>query len=406
MAIQESIIHTVNPITSINSSKAHESPIDFVIASNVDLLLDISNLFLEIKGQIVTDDEAKFVDADEVKPIKSLLNTLFSDIEIRLNDVLITSTSGNHPYRAFIEQELSYSEDAKKTQLAADGYYHNEETMLATYNKAKNEKNVNLYGRLHLDLLSQSKVLPGGVSVKLRLNRKKPEFYLICNASCAAKNPYLRINEAILHVKKYRLTASTFMEMERTLLKHKAVYPLQNAQVRSFSLSPGQQSFELANVILGKLPDKVIAGFVSHSSMIGDYLTDPLKFGPHDLTSFKIFIDGNQFGLGFDTNYSNTHLPDCIRAFNSISQILNLADTGNGISLDRYYRGGLTLYAFDLTRDMSGQTCLYQNPIRSGILSVKLNFSKPLTQALNLVMYLDMKEYITIDFKRHVTKTE
>lgn len=405
--IKESIINTISPITSILNTRDHESPIDFILSSGGELYHDISNLHLELKGKIVTDHTGGFAAGDSVYPVKSLLNTLFSDIDVIVNDVLITSSTGLHPYRALIEQELSFSQDAKTSHLTSGGYYYDKTSYEKSYSDAGTAgKDVNLYGKLHLDIVFQPRTLPGGINIKLRLHRKKPSFYLIANDSASQKEPYLRLDEATIYIKKYRLAPPAFLDIERSLLKHRAVYPMKNVQVRCIPLNPQMQTYNIPNILIGKLPDKIVLALCDHQSMTGSYKTDPLRFDPFDLSSIRLYIDGKEEGMGFNTNYKNRHLPDCIRAFKSITEILSVGNEGNGISLHDYVNNGLTLYGFDLTQDLSGGCCTtYENLIRRGNLSIKLSFASMLTTTLNLVMYLEFKEYLEIDNKRRVYKT-
>ena len=104
------------PIASI----ANDSPIEFIIPPQTEFWTDLSQSYLYVKFKIVlAADGAPLADADNVAPVNNFLHSMFSNIDLYLNNKLITSGSGNYPYRAYIENLLSYSPESKNTHLKA-----------------------------------------------------------------------------------------------------------------------------------------------------------------------------------------------------------------------------------------------------------------------------------------------
>lgn len=56
-------------------------------------------------------------------PINYWLHTLFSQVDVSLNDTLISPSENTYPYRAYIEATLNYGRDAKISQLTAGLFY-------------------------------------------------------------------------------------------------------------------------------------------------------------------------------------------------------------------------------------------------------------------------------------------
>ena len=48
-----------------------------------------------------------------VVPINNAFHSLFSQIDVTLNDVNVSSATPTYPYRAYIETHLNYGTDAK-----------------------------------------------------------------------------------------------------------------------------------------------------------------------------------------------------------------------------------------------------------------------------------------------------
>ena len=53
--------------------------------------------------------------------LNNWLHSLFSQVDVYLNDTLATSSSNTYPFRSYVETLLSYGAEAKKTQLTSQG---------------------------------------------------------------------------------------------------------------------------------------------------------------------------------------------------------------------------------------------------------------------------------------------
>ena len=107
-----------NPISSINDG----TPIEFVISGSGQDYIDLANTQLYVKLDVRKADNTLIANDSQVGPVNLLLHSLFAEVDVKLNDVLITSTNNTYAYRAYLETLLSYEEDAKLSQLSAALY--------------------------------------------------------------------------------------------------------------------------------------------------------------------------------------------------------------------------------------------------------------------------------------------
>ena len=107
-----------------------------------------------------------------------------------------TSTP-NSPYRAFLETLLSYDKDVKNEFLAMSLYFPETKVLEAIapvaladtsnvnpsavtrFNRTKFGKSFELIGRIHADIFNQARYLMGKCSVKVKLHRHSPKFFLM-----------------------------------------------------------------------------------------------------------------------------------------------------------------------------------------------------------------------------------
>ena len=108
-----------NPIAAIALGQL----IEFNIPGGGQDYLDLANTQLYVKAQILRHNGNALADADDVGPVNLFLHSLFSEVDISLNDTQITSSNNTYPYRAYLETLLSYGPDAKASQLSSSMYY-------------------------------------------------------------------------------------------------------------------------------------------------------------------------------------------------------------------------------------------------------------------------------------------
>ena len=91
-----------DPIVSAITSS---SPIELIVSDSDEDYMDLYNTLLEGKAYI---NDSPVDAADAVAPINNTLHSLFSQIDVLLNDVNVSSATITYPYRAYIKTHLNY----------------------------------------------------------------------------------------------------------------------------------------------------------------------------------------------------------------------------------------------------------------------------------------------------------
>ena len=92
---------------------ASSFPIEFIVSGSGEDYMDLNNTLLEVKTCIKTTNDSPVDTAVAVAPINNTLHCLFSQVDVSLNDVNVSSATNTYPYRAYIETHLNYGTDAK-----------------------------------------------------------------------------------------------------------------------------------------------------------------------------------------------------------------------------------------------------------------------------------------------------
>ncbi|GFT56895.1 uncharacterized protein F54H12.2 [Trichonephila clavipes] len=109
LAIDRSSFVEVHPVASISDNNT----IEFLISGLCEPYFDLSHLFLPVQSKILKVNGEAFQCADRCGPVNYLLNTMFSECHVSLNDRQISSEN-NYAYKAYIQSILFHPEGSQK----------------------------------------------------------------------------------------------------------------------------------------------------------------------------------------------------------------------------------------------------------------------------------------------------
>ena len=150
-----------------------------MIPGTGDAYLDLANTYRLIRAKVVRGVATDLAADTMMAPGNNWLHSLFSQVDVYLNDALVTPSSNTYPFRAYVDNVLSYGAEAKNTQLTCQLCYkdtagHMDAPTVDGGNTGLIERRryiaesriVEMMGRLHVDLFLQDRFLLNGVSLK------------------------------------------------------------------------------------------------------------------------------------------------------------------------------------------------------------------------------------------------
>jgi hypothetical protein len=340
------------------------------------------------------------------------LHSLFSEIDVKLNGTLISSSNNTYPYRAYIETLLSYGYDAKRSQLTSALYYKDvggddgfdEGDPTAATNTGMVKCNsffrtggiVPMQGPIHLDMMFQDRYLPSDVGMQLRFVRSKDAFCLMSDMG----NFRIKIHECKLLIRKAYISPSVFIAQAKAFEVGNAKYPIRRVVCKSYSIGAEMRDSVHEGLITGQIPSRIVIGLVRNDAFNGTFDRNPFNFRNFNLSSIKIYVDGQ-------TN-SNIKTIECdFGNHQSLAGYLSLfSGSGKyrrdeGLDIDRQeYENGYTLFAYDLSPDLSEEG--YFNLAKEGSIRVELKFSQRLPTTVNVIAYADFESIIEINREKQV----
>ena len=309
-------------------------------------------------------------------------------VDVYLNGSLVTQSNNNYPYRAYIENLLSFGQEAKNSQLSALLWHRNTSRHFdscATANKgytqrkalAAESKEIDMMGKLHIDLTFQNRYLLNGVEVRLRLIRSKDLFCLHRNTNQAQNKVSLK--EVTLFVHKVKPNPAVQFAHVKALQHATAKYPLRRVEIKSFTVPTGNRS-----------------SVVDNNAYNGVITKSPFHFKHNNINFMTIYRDGVQIpSKPLQPDFTNDRF---IRNYLKKGQYYR--DTGNAI-LREQYKDGYALFAFDLTPQMDSSEVGFEL-IKHGNIHIEIHFATATARTLTVIVFAENDNLLEIDQDRNV----
>ena len=417
VAIAEEYTVSTGPKASLDSN----GPLEFEVEASGEDYTDLSESYLKLgimirkpDGSVLEHEAADGTDGADINigPSNLPLHSIFTQVEMVMNDTLVQSSNNSYPYRAYFSTKLSYGKDVKDTWLAeTEGLRKDdpgksdtdENTALRKFNKAKwkNSRILELKGRPHLDMCHQGRLIPNGVSVRYRFSRSNPAFFMMSHP--APTKPYkIEIVEAVMETRRVKLHANEQLRLEDLIAKHGARYPINHVTTKTFTVAQGTSSIDIDSFFTGQVPKFIAIGLVKNSAFNGNYGESPYNFQHFDINYAALSVDGRQIptkGLQFDLD-EGKWLDGYIYLLKCTGSYPN--DRSNGITGEEYLNGSF-LMAFDLTPDLEGGSGGHISPPRNGTVKASLRFKNPLPSTTSLVAFAEYDNTVLIDKHRAIT---
>ncbi|GFT46960.1 uncharacterized protein F54H12.2 [Trichonephila clavipes] len=230
------------------------APVEFHISGSAEDYIDLSQTQLYVKAKIVKVDNTPITKDDTIGPVNLFLHSLFSQVDVSLNDRVVSNSSNTYPYRSYIETLLNHGYDSKTSQLTAELFYKDSDDGLKKRTEFfKESATVDMIGCIHSDLFHQDRLLLNLVDLKIKLIRSKPEFCLQ-----GSEGFKVVLDHVSLFIRKVRVNPGVILGHAKALEKTSAKYPINRVLCKVYSIPKGSMSFIQDNIFSGQMPKKLL----------------------------------------------------------------------------------------------------------------------------------------------------
>lgn len=419
--------------------------VEFFVPASAEDYIDLKNTKILIKARILKNDSTACTD-EVVAPVNNFLQSMWSNIELLINERLVTHSNNVHGYVSTISHLIHDSDESlsseRKMQLifkdtagqmdVRDARYPNIANWIPGYswryrqvdaaaeanpppapyvqvpadevagnsglhqrfNITRSSKVFEMFGGIRLDLFEQLKCLPNGINMKLRMHPQKRAFCLMSN-----DNHFYKIDliSASLIVRKIKPSPGVLLGHADAMKLKPAQYPILRKECKSFAIPQGLSSFKQDNIFLGQLPKRIVLGMVDGDAFSGTYEKNPYNFKHFNVNLVQVYADGEPVRTRpFRPDMENLC---CIESYCSLLPDKLDGDKGSIIKQEDWPRG-YSLFAFNLTPDVDCDD--HSSLIKHGNLRIEIQFNTALARSIQLLVYAEFDNVLKIDADRQV----
>jgi len=439
--------------------------VKFHISGNGNQYTHLGRSLLKIVAKITDKDGKDIYTVDEGGNetkgstfVDNVLHTLWSQVDIKFNETLVSTSGTNYPYKAYIENLLTYSSSTTKYQLDMQGFTGNQGNFDATNprkpptNKGLNTRAdwfkaintiytdneqiegleqevdkddnddddddevvikkpkfnkdelwsrttcVEFSGPLLSDICNQPHAIINGVDIDITLEPTKSSFRLMTHPE--GTEAEVRIMGIYMDVAKIKVRSENVLAIENTLKSRPASYPMIRTDIRTFEIAAGSYSVMKEDIFQGEVPTQLVVGMVDTNAYHGDFSKNPFRFKPNNIAQCGFTVDNRPLPHApFKFDPKDCRYLDGLESLYRLTGKL-LEDTSLGINRDTYRQGyWLMGFAVDPTTSPDFH---YLGKQLCGVTRLSIDFHKPLTDTVTLIVYATFPEVMQIDQTRLV----
>ena len=407
-AIKEKNVTDYAPYNSQFEGGIKEKYAEFHIAPSNDLI-DLSNLVLDIKAQVVDSNGQALGDAIKFNLTNNTLHSIIRSVTVFFNGVqvehqnlysynaLLKTLTGFKPEDLETYGELIGLNSPKQWNPVSftDGNYGNMPIRLSNKLKEVKSHGLHLRGPLALDIGSTDQYLVNGVAIRIRLELAE-DAHIIGLAAGNDDDARLRISSIKLLATHLATRTNSSLALEQSLTAGNLVYPFKKYLPKTLVLGAGQSTLSVDNLYLGIVP-KSISFFIMGMTTLTENKFDTNKqFFPHNnLRNVHISVD-NRVRYNINTSFPHDANELYYHVLKSIGpDSYHLLDKQSWIN-------GSTIVHLDLTNELLEDGMQLNE---TGNVRFSIELDKPAEKNLILYLIAETDATFSINAQRQVTVT-
>lgn len=404
------------PVASLTSSNW----IEFRVAPT-DEFIDPATIYLELEVEILQSDGTRLPEApvaeaaagqaaapanlfEKIIPCNSFMSSLFQQLDLYMNNTLVTSSTNLYHYRAYMDNLFYQNQRAKETHMYTRMWESDKTKRKERIKRCYQGKSLKLCGPLHFDLGQQERLILNHIELIFRLNLSDSSFCLTVEEG-TEKRPKIVIKDATLHVEHKKPFADCEAGIMMALARNTAKFFFNHTQLRHRIIDKGTTTSYLDNLFPSILPRRFIIGFVSNKSFNGDWNSDPYNFAHHDLVEIKMLLNGVQ--LPTPAIVQDIADDDFARSYQLLFQNFSELHSKTRLSITPAdFKTNCAFYCFNLApqKNLDGGDTV--SLIQRGHVRVDYRFKKATQDHLYAIIYAHFPKVIQVQADRTVMVEE
>ena len=323
------------------------------------------------------------------------------------------SSSKSYSYRAYLDNLLSFSREAKQQNLKYHGYiqdkakaYDNVEKTRLNHANDGFIKRADLFCtdnyfhfsvKLRIDLANIDQYLQPGVQIRFDIERNSDPFTLLSDVGNETTFEF-DIKDTTIEFDKLIPTTEYHRHFENRLAKNKLTYNYDRCHIQTYNFSKGINDLSMTSLFhTDKLPSYLVFGMVSDDAFNGTMTKNPFRFQPYDLKEIYLLVNG--ISVPTQPIKMDVASKDYHHVFvNEFLDKLKLKNSNESIGISANdWIGGSFLWIADLNVDKCSN--FHEHRSHPGTIHLKMQTKSSISENVRLIVYSSSRERFTIDSK-------
>ena len=355
--------------------------------------------------------------------VNNIAHSIFSNINVRLGNQLITRSGDGYPFKTYIQLLCNSSKESQDTFFRVTGWKKDTAGAMddsigtdktTTTNKAalaRREEFFNaddgigeFYIRPHTGLTFLEMPIIPYLDIEFELERHPTsDFYLMHKSKNSSFG--IKILEARYHVQRFRGKPSLLKDLEVMTRANPVSIDMNEGHNNNFTITSGVRNYSNENMFHNHVPNRIIFAFVRTDAYNGASTKNPFNFQHFKIESLRLMKNGIEYPRPeIITNFEsipNTFMTAYYNTMISLGADYNI----NAIAITpEEYSNGYYFYSFNMAPDqqISGGD-VYTPADRPSQIRLDIRFSAALTDTIQLLVYYENRTTIRWDVERRVS---
>ena len=247
---------------------------------------------------------------------------------------------------------------------------------------------VDVIGRLALDMCQQPRALLNGVPVYIKLWQNADQFRL----SSTGTEYHVKITDISLKVAMIKVNPMVLLSQAEVLKDSPALYFYNKSIIKTYAMATGQYSFTTDDLFQGEVPQQLMVGVVSSAAHHGNYGKNPYNFEHVNCNHVGFYVDGQS--VPADPLQPNYKANNYIEAYHRMSD----PNHQRTVQIQRnWFKEGYCLYLFDINGDKKDREAQRAHT------RLQLKFTEALSEPYTVIVYAKFPALMKIDTNRNVS---
>jgi hypothetical protein len=410
--IKSSVLEPHYPVAF---SPSTNQPISYFLRGN-EYWFDFSQHHVYMRGTIEgqsTEKDGEVFKSGETDPSFSIVNnfwhSLFSSCNVTINDTAVSMDTGNYPYIAYIQDTINWSSDQFKTIGACSLFTEVDDN---GKNKVKDAiisgaNQIAGVFKLKSPIFTRKKNIYNFMNVSITLNRvSNPEFYFKWDGAKAPQGYKFRIDEAVLYVRKQKVSEDYTQFLEGVLASGKFLrYYYKECRIFTKTYTGFGTELIEEDFFHGIQPGFIIFGFVENTAFNGDKAKNPFHFSTVGNTIREVCIYVNGLPYPRPPLKMNFETKDTYDAYFALMSSFHGTENPDPPTITKadFDSGKSTLFAFNFAVDQNESSNALSSFNHPASLRLHVKFKQSSSNAnYTLVVLYEMNSVLSFNKSRMV----